>query len=114
MLFGGTCGCGSFARSGLKWYATRSEVEAMKSGSAANVVSDVLQKWQKFVYLLAAIITLSAMLVPKVQSPNLMVPGRNASWREQYNLPHKSYPESKWRRTNRACFPASLCLTFKS
>ncbi len=54
----------------------------MKLASVANVASGLLQKWQKFDYLLAAILNPSAALVPNVRPPNLMVPGRNASWRK--------------------------------
>jgi hypothetical protein len=44
----------------------------MKPASVANTGSDLLQKWQKFLRLLAAIIHVLNKLVPNVQPRNLM------------------------------------------
>jgi hypothetical protein len=55
----------------------------MKSASAANLASDLLQRWLKSVNLFAGIIHVSIKLVPKVQLPNLMAQGKDNSWREQ-------------------------------
>ncbi len=55
----------------------------MKSASAAKVAFDLLQRWLKSVTFLADIIHVSTKLVPKVHPPNLMVQGKDSSWRER-------------------------------
>ena len=62
---------------------TRSEIGTMKSASAANLASDLLQRWRKSVNLLAGVVHVSIKLVSKAQLSNLMAQGKDNSWREQ-------------------------------
>jgi hypothetical protein len=62
------------------------EVEAMKSASAVDLLSDLREKRRKVVDLISDLVHVPTTLKPPANHLNLTDAGKDASWRKQYDL----------------------------